>query len=54
MLLRMALESSATAREADPAGAALFAEWLEAREEQIRRHALTLVVGHIDLLALPA
>jgi hypothetical protein len=54
MLLQMVEESAAVARETQPGSSALFAEWSEERNAQIRAGLLTLNVGHLDLLAVPA
>jgi hypothetical protein len=54
MLLRMAEASAAAAREAEPGAAALCTAWSAERRAQVRAGALTLSVGHLDLLALPA
>jgi hypothetical protein len=53
MLLQMVEESAAVARETQSASSALFTEWSEERNAQIRAGLLTLNVGHLDLLALP-
>lgn len=53
MLLRMAEESAEVARAANPAAAARVDAWLAQRRAQIRAGALSLVIGHQDLLALP-
>lgn len=54
MLLQMVEESAAVARETQPEASALFTEWSEERNAQIRAGLLTLNVGHLDLLAVPA
>ena len=54
MLRRMAEESVAVALETDPSAAALCDDWLAQRATQIDAGALTLNIGHIDLLALPS
>jgi hypothetical protein len=54
MLLQMVEESAAVARETQSAASTLFTEWSEERYAQIRAGLLTLNVGHLDLLAVPA
>ena len=54
MLLQMVEESAAVARETMSAASVLFTEWSEERNAQIRAGLLTLDVGHLDLLAVPA
>ena len=53
MLLRMIDESTAVAREVDPDAAGTFDEWAALRRSQVSAGALSLQVGHRDLLALP-
>jgi hypothetical protein len=53
MLVRMVEDTAAAASEAEPAAATLFAQWSQERRAQARAGALTLAVGHLDLLALP-
>ncbi len=53
MLLRMVDESAAVAREVDPAAAVTFDEWAARRRSQVSEGALSMLVGHRDLLALP-
>ena len=53
MLLRMVDESAAVAREVDPAAAEMFDHWAALRRSQASAGALSLQVGHQDLLALP-
>ena len=53
MLLQMVGESATVAREAEPAAAALFADWSALRKAQIEDGLLALDVGHLDLLAVP-
>ena len=54
ILLQMVEESAAVARETQSAASTLFTEWSEERNAQIRAGLLTLNVGHLDLLAVPA
>ena len=54
MLLQMVEESAAVARQTQSAASTLFTEWSEERNAQIRAGLLTLNVGHLDLLAVPA
>lgn len=54
MLLQMVTESAAVACEAEPAAAALFADWSAQRNAQIGAGVLALDIGHLDLLAVPA
>lgn len=54
MLLQMVEESAAVARAAQPADSNVFVEWSAARKAQIQSARLALVVGHLDLLAVPA
>jgi hypothetical protein len=53
MLLRMVDESATVAREVDPAAAGTFDDWAALRSSQVSAGALSLRVGHRDLLALP-
>lgn len=54
MLLKMLDEATAVACEAEPASSPLFAGWRAERSAQLRSGQLSMAVGHIDLLALPA
>ena len=54
MLLAMVEESAAVARETEPSASALFAGWSAERKAQIGSGLLSLDVGHLDLLAVPA
>jgi len=54
MLLQMIEESAAVARETQPAASTLFTKWSEERNAQVRAGLLTVDVGHLDLLAVPA
>jgi len=53
MLLEMVSGTVAAASEAEPAASALFAKWSAERHAHVRAGALTLEMGHLDLLALP-
>jgi hypothetical protein len=53
MLALMVEGTVEAASEAEPSASALFSQWSEERRAQIRAGALTLEVGHLDLLALP-
>ena len=54
MLLHMVEGSAAVAQETEPAAAALFAAWSAERHAQIESGLLSLEVGHLDTLAIPA
>jgi hypothetical protein len=52
MLLRMAEESAAVARDAQPEEAHVWAAWLAERRSHVGSGALSMEVGHLDLLAV--
>jgi len=54
MLRQMATEAAAVAGPSDPADAAHIATWSAQRDAQITAGQLSLTIGHLDLLALPA
>ena len=54
MLRAMAEEAAAVAVEVDPSRASLAASWLDERTAHAGQGVLSLVVGHLDLLAVPA
>jgi hypothetical protein len=54
MLLRLIGETAAVALEVEPARAAAFEAWAMLRRSQVASGALSLLIGHQDLLALPA
>ena len=53
MLLQMLDESIAVAGEIEPAATEIFASWARARHAQLAGGALSLVIGHVDLLGIP-
>lgn len=54
MLLTMAREAAAVASQVDSSRAARASAWLAERSAQAAQGRLSLVVGHLDLLAVPA
>jgi hypothetical protein len=52
MLLHMVEESAAVAHDAEPETAHVWAAWLAERRAQVDSGALSLEVGHLDLLAV--
>jgi hypothetical protein len=54
MLVQMVEETTAVALQMEPTAAALDAGWSAQRHAQIRSGLLSLQVGHLDMLAIPA
>ncbi|MDB6060273.1 MAG: hypothetical protein JWM78_376 [Verrucomicrobiaceae bacterium] len=54
MLLQMAREAAIITQEVHPEASIETMQWLAQRTAQISARALTLQVGHVDLLAVPA